>query len=53
MQDDAVTGDACIKEGTTTVARSGETYTLTFDFTSDAGYKVTGSFEGALNVHAQ
>ena len=53
MQDDAVTGDACIKEGTMTVARSGETYTLTFDFTSDAGYKVTGSFEGALNVHAQ
>ena len=53
MQDDAVTGDACIKEGTMTVARSGETYTLTFDFTSDAGYKVTGSFEGALNVRAQ
>ena len=36
-----------------TVSRQGEIYTLTFDLTSDAGYKVTGSFEGTFDLHAQ
>ena len=51
MQNDAVTGDACVTEGTMTVERNGEVYTLTFDFTSDAGYKVTGSYEGEFNLN--
>ena len=53
MENDTVTGDACITGGTITVTRNGEEYDIAFDFTSDAGYKVTGSFKGALNVHAQ
>ena len=54
MENDAVTGDACIREGTMTVARSGETYDIIFDFISDAGYKVTGKYEGVFdNIHAQ
>ena len=53
MENDTVTGDACITGGTITVTRNGEEYDIAFDFTSDAGYKVTGSFEGALNVRAQ
>lgn len=36
-----------------TVTRNGENYTLTFDFTSDAGYKVTGLFEGTFDLYAQ
>ena len=52
MQDDAVTGDACVTEGTMTVERNGEVYTLTFDFTSDADYKVTGSYEGEFDLRA-
>ena len=54
MENDAVTGDACIRECTMTVARSGETYDIIFDFISDAGYKVTGKYEGVFdNIHAQ
>ena len=54
MENDVATGDACIKEGTMTVARSGETYDIIFDFISDAGYKVTGKYEGVFdNIHAQ
>ena len=48
MENDEVSGDACIRGGTVTITRSGETYSMTFDFTSDAGYSVTGSFEGEL-----
>ena len=54
MENDVATGDACIKEGTMTVARSGETYDIIFAFISDAGYKVTGKYEGVFdNIHAQ
>ena len=53
MENDAVTGDACITGGTITVTRDGEEYDIAFDFTSDAGYKVTGSFKGALDIRTQ
>ncbi|WP_154818432.1 MULTISPECIES: hypothetical protein [Rikenellaceae] len=53
MENDTVTGDACITGGTITVTRNGEEYDIAFDFTSDAGYKVTGSFEGILDLHVQ
>ncbi len=49
MANDEVTGDVCISGGTLTVTRSGEEYTMTFDLTSDAGRKVTGSYRGTLN----
>ena len=50
MQDGVSTGDACITTGTMEVKRSGETYSITFDFGSDALYGVKGSFEGAFNI---
>ena len=53
MENDTVTGDACITGGTITVTRNGEEYNIAFDFTSDAGYKVTGSFKGALDIRTQ
>ena len=53
MENDTVTGDACITGGTITVTRNGEEYDIAFDFTSDAGYKVTGSFKGILDLHVQ
>ena len=53
MENDTVTGDACITGGTITVTRNGEEYDIAFDFTSDAGYKVTGSFKGALDIRTQ
>lgn len=53
MENDTVTGDACITGGTITVTRNVEEYDIAFDFTSDAGYKVTGSFKGILDLHVQ
>ena len=53
MANDEVTGDVCISGGTLTVTRSGEEYTMTFDLTSDAGRKVTGSYRGTLKITAQ
>mgnify|MGYP000001363165 FL=1 len=51
---EGIYGDrVCITGGKMTVSRQGEIYTLTFDLTSDAGYKVTGSFEGTFDLHAQ
>ena len=48
--DDTVTGDACITTGTMTVKRTGETYSISFDFGSDALYSVKGSFEGTFDI---
>lgn len=50
MQDGVSTGDACITTGTMEVKRSGETYSITFDFGSDALYGVKGSFEGTFDI---
>ena len=47
------TGTACIQSGTATVTRSGESYTITFDFTSDAMAGVTGIFEGEFDIRIQ
>ncbi len=53
MAESEYTGEACIRTGTMTVTRNGETYDLRFEFTSDAGYAVTGSYEGTLELYAQ
>ena len=53
LTEDEYTDRVCLTNGTMTVTRNGENYTLTFDFTSDAGYKVTGSFEGTFDLYAQ
>ena len=53
IADSAFTGHALISEGSANVTRNGEVYTIVFDFVSDAGYKVTGSFEGKIDLHAQ
>ena len=50
--DDAYPGDqAAITEGTMTVSRTGEEYVITFEFVSDAGFAVTGTYEGTLELH--
>mgnify|MGYP000027901451 CR=1 FL=1 len=36
-----------------TVTRTGNSYTLTFSFISDAKYNLTGSFEGTFKQYAQ
>ncbi len=53
LLDDEYTDRVCLTGGTMTVSRSGDVYTLTFDFISDAGYKVTGSFEGTFDLYVQ
>ena len=53
LEDSDYTDKACIRTGTATVTRSGESYTIVFDFVSDAGYKVAGSYEGVFDLHAQ
>lgn len=42
----------CITGGTMTVTRTGNSYTLTFSFISDAKYNLTGSFEGTFEQYA-
>ena len=52
IEDDAYPGDqAAISEGTMTVSRTGEEYVITFEFVSDAGFAVTGTYEGTLELH--
>ena len=52
IEDDAYPGDqAAITEGTMTVSRTGEEYVITFEFVSDAGFAVTGTYEGTLELH--
>lgn len=50
MNEGNVEGDACITTGTMTVKRTGETYSISFDFGSDALYSVKGSFEGTFDI---
>lgn len=47
--DGVITGKAPIVGGTMTVAKSGDVYTFTFNFTDDAGYKITGSYATTLS----
>ncbi|HAD56812.1 MAG TPA: hypothetical protein DCG00_04960, partial [Alistipes sp.] len=42
----SITGCANAVGGSVTVTRSGDDYTITWNFTSDAGCKVTGSYTG-------
>ena len=52
IEDDAYPGgQAAITEGTMTVSRTGEEYVITFEFVSDAGFAVTGTYEGTLELH--
>ncbi len=53
VEESNITENALISEGTATVTRNGEVYTITFDFTSDAKYSVTGTFEGEFDIRIQ
>lgn len=53
LEDGKVTGSANAVDGTVTVTRSGDDYTISWDFTSDAGCKVTGSWTGPLEMQLQ
>ncbi len=46
----AVTGCANATEGTVTVTRNGDEYTISWDFVSDAGKQVKGSYTGPVNI---
>lgn len=50
LVDDEYVNAAPIVEGTMTVTRNGEEYTLTFDFVDDAGYRITGTRVGSLEL---
>ena len=46
----SITGCANAVGGSVTVTRSGDDYTITWNFTSDAGCKVTGSYTGPIEI---
>ena len=46
----SITGCANAVSGSVTVTRSGDDYTITWDFTSDVGCKVTGSYTGPIEI---
>ena len=46
----SITGCANAVGGSVTVTRSGDDYTITWNFTSDAGCKVTGSYAGPIEI---
>ncbi|WP_161940438.1 MULTISPECIES: BACON domain-containing protein [Rikenellaceae] len=50
LENGTYTVNAPLVSGTMTVSRSGDTYTLQFDFKDDQGYTVTGTYEGPLNA---
>lgn len=49
IENDVWTVKAPLVEGTMEVSRSGDIYTLQFDFKDDQGYSVTGTYEGPLD----
>lgn len=49
LENDVWTVKAPLVEGTMTVTRSGDVYTLQLDFKDDQGYSVTGTYEGRLD----
>ncbi len=53
IEETQFTGHALLSEGTATVTRNGEVYTITFDFTSDAQCRVTGTFQGEFDLRVQ
>ena len=50
LENGTYTVNAPLVSGTMTVSRSGDTYTMEFDFRDDQGYTVTGTYEGPLSV---
>ena len=46
----SITGCANAVGGSVTVTRNGDDYTITWDFTSDAGCRVTGSYTGPIEI---
>lgn len=50
MKDGAITDLANAVSGSVTIVKTGEDYTLSWDLVSDAGYKVTGSYTGPLDL---
>ena len=49
-QNDAAVAQAPLAGGKMTVQRNGEVYTLTFDFTDDAGNAITGTCTATFNM---
>lgn len=45
---DTITECANAASGSVTVVRNGDEYTISWDFMSDAGYKITGSYTGPV-----
>lgn len=41
---------ASAESGTITVSKNGDDYTVSWDLTSDAGCKVTGSYTGPIDI---
>ena len=50
-QNDAVAKRAPLKSGKMTVQRTGDEYTLTFDFMDDAGRTITGTCKAKFDIH--
>ena len=51
MENGVHNGEACIRSGTMTVTNIGEDeYEIVFEFESDAGYRVEGSYKGTFDI---
>ena len=51
MENGVYNGEACIRSGTMTVTNIGEDeYEIVFEFESDAGYRVEGSYTGTFEI---
>lgn len=51
MENGVYNGEACIRSGTMTVTNIGEDeYEIVFEFESDAGYRVEGSYKGTFDI---
>lgn len=50
MENGVITDLANAMSGSVTISKTGEDYTLSWDLVSDAGYKVTGSYTGPLDL---
>lgn len=50
MEDGRIVDVANTVSGSVTISKEGDDYTVSWDFVSDAGFKVTGSYTGPLNL---
>lgn len=50
LENGKITGCANAVDGKVTITKEGEDYTISWDFTSDAGCKITGSYTGPIQI---